>query len=187
MLYVEEDIYAKSGFSQRHHQRIYLENHRRSPHLCATNSETTRIEEELLLSKATQIDISTATTGETLEISKNRARRMDAERDLDQPALAEADAEPDIANAKSKRKRARMVLGETRAAESDSESTQSSSAPDSPSGSSQSVRTILGVTISVEDSEMLDAFIYAEIYILQRWRCHAVWVLRLWSTFVTYQ
>lgn len=138
MLYVEEDILSKSGVSNPS---------RTSPKKSAvrpTSAQPSRqsqhgIEEDLLTTKATQIDISAA--GNAREL-KNRARRLDTERDLDQPALAQADAEPDIAHAKTKRKRARMVLGETRAAESDSDS--SSSAPGSPSGSSQSVRDDFG-------------------------------------------
>ncbi|SPO23249.1 related to mitotic spindle assembly checkpoint protein mad2b [Ustilago trichophora] len=147
MLYVEEDVYAKSGQSRasnvpplkRAQVRPTSAQPLRKPH---------GVEDELLISKATQIDVSTLTAaaGSNAREIKNRARRLDAERDLDQPALAEADAEPDIAHAKSKRKRARMVLGETRAAESDSES--SSSAPSSPSGSSQSVRDDFGTNLS---------------------------------------
>ncbi|SPO21940.1 related to mitotic spindle assembly checkpoint protein mad2b [Ustilago trichophora] len=147
MLYVEEDIYAKSG-----HSHASNPSPSKQAPVRPTSAQPLRkpngVEDELLLSKATQIDVSTSTVaagGNAREI-KNRARRLDAERDLDQPALAEADAEPDIAHAKSKRKRARMVLGETRAAESDSES--SSSAPSSPSGSSQSVRDDFGANLS---------------------------------------
>lgn len=142
MLYVEEDICTKSGALSR------PTNPRSSPSkrvVRPTSAQPRGVEQELLLSKATQIDITAAGGGNAREI-KNRARRLDAERDLDQPALAQADAEPDIAHAKSKRKRARMVLGETRAAETDTES--SSSAPSSPSGSSQSVRDDFGGQLS---------------------------------------
>lgn len=146
MLYVEEDIFAKSGHSLPP---------RGSPSKTKTVRPTSAqplrrprgVEDELLLSKATQIDVSSTTAaGANAREIKNRARRIDAERDLDQPALAEADAEPDLAHAKARRKRARMVLGETRAAESDSAS--SSSAPSSPSGSSQSVRDDFGANLS---------------------------------------
>lgn len=147
MLYVEEDILAKSGRSYRPPSPSKKQGVR------PTSAQPARrvqhgIEEELLNSKATQINTSStaAAAGGNARELKNRARRLDAERDLDQPALAEADAEPDIAHAKSKRKRARMVLGETRAAESASES--SSSAPSSPSGSSQSVRDDFGNNLS---------------------------------------
>lgn len=142
MLYVEEDILAKPG------TRSHTVHNRSPPSKRAVRPSSAQprgIEQELLLSKATQIDVTAAAGGNAREI-KNRARRLDAERDLDQPALAEADAEPDIAHAKNKRKRARMVLGETRAAETDSES--SSSAPSSPSGSSQSVRDDFGGQLS---------------------------------------
>ncbi|SJX61834.1 related to mitotic spindle assembly checkpoint protein mad2b [Sporisorium reilianum f. sp. reilianum] len=147
MLYVEEDVYAKSG--QPHPTRDHSSKKTSVKPTSAQPTRTThRVEDELLLTKATQMDVTSGTTaarGNAREI-KNRARRVDAERDLDQPALAEAEAEPDIAQAKSKRKRARMVLGETRAAESDSAS--SSSAPSSPSGSSQSVRDDFGGQLS---------------------------------------
>ncbi|EST07700.1 DNA-binding HORMA [Kalmanozyma brasiliensis GHG001] len=145
MLYVEEDIYAKSGKTRPPRSSPSKRNTVRP-----TSAQPTRthgVEDDLLHSKATQIDVSsvTAAAGNAREL-KNRARRLDAERDLDQPALAEAEAEPDIAQAKSKRKRARMVLGETRAAESASESSES--APSSPSGSSQSVRDDFGGQLS---------------------------------------
>ncbi|SNX83130.1 related to mitotic spindle assembly checkpoint protein mad2b [Melanopsichium pennsylvanicum] len=145
MLYVEEDLFAKSSHGQ-HNPRGSPS--KRNSAVKPTSAQPLRkpqgIEDELLLTKATQIDVSTA--GGNARDLKNRARRLDAERDLDQPALAEVDAEPDIAQAKTKRKRARMVLGETRAAESDSES--SSSGPSSPSGSSQSVRDAFGGHLS---------------------------------------
>ena len=141
MLYVEEDVYAKSG---QHRTSATTPTNRADPRpTSAQPSRSHGVEDELLLTKATQMD-ATSGTSNAREL-KNRARRLDAERDLDQPALAEAEAEPDIAHAKTKRKRARMVLGETRAAESDSES---SSAPSSPSGSSQSVRDELGGQLS---------------------------------------
>ncbi|TKY87145.1 hypothetical protein EX895_003822 [Sporisorium graminicola] len=148
MLYVEEDIYAKSG----HHHPTHHPSSKRTaakPTSAQTTRSTHGVEDELLLTKATQMDVTsgvtTAARGNAREI-KNRARRLDIERDLDQPALAEADAEADIAQSKTKRKRARMVLGETRAAESASES--SSSAPSSPSGSSQSIRDDFGGPLS---------------------------------------
>lgn len=151
MLYVEEDIYAKSGHSQRAHSLVPNQANNIRPTSAQPHRKHHGVEEELLHAKATQVDLATtgaaagAGAGNAREI-KNRARRLDAERDLDQPALAEADAEPDLVHAKTKRKRARMVLGETRAAESDSDS--SSSAPSSPSGSSQSVRDDFGSNLS---------------------------------------
>lgn len=138
MLYVEEDIFAKSGQSRPSHHPPSAR-----PSVRPTSAQPSRqphFEDSLLHTKATQIDVS---SGNARDI-KNRARRLDAERDLDQPALAEAEVEPDIAHAKSKRKRARMVLGETRAAESASESSDASS----PSGSSQSVRDDFGGQLS---------------------------------------
>jgi len=144
MLYVEEDIYAKSGQRQSSHSSPPNQKNIRP-----TSAQPTRIacgvEDELLLSKATQIDVSSGAGGSARDV-KNRARRLEAERDLDEPGLAQAQAELDYAHAKAKRKRARMVLGETRAAESDSES--SSSAPNSPSGTSQSVRDEYGGQLS---------------------------------------
>ncbi len=140
MLYVEEDIFAKSGQS-----RLPRGSPSKHPSVRPTSAQPARhphFEDELLHTKATQIDVSSVPSN--VRDIKNRARRLDAERDLDQPALAEAEAEPDIAHAKSKRKRARMVLGETRAAESASESSESSS----PSGSSQSVRDDFGGQLS---------------------------------------
>ncbi|GAC96236.1 hypothetical protein PHSY_003816 [Pseudozyma hubeiensis SY62] len=144
MLYVEEDIYAKSG-QTRPARASPTKAKAVRPTSAQPSRKTATVEDELLLTKATQIDLSSAAGGNVREI-KNRARRLDAERDLDEPALAEAEAEPDIAHAKTKRKRARMVLGETRAAESASES--SSSAPNSPSGSSQSIRDDFGGQLS---------------------------------------
>ncbi|GAC76704.1 mitotic spindle checkpoint protein [Moesziomyces antarcticus T-34] len=146
MLYVEEDILAKSGASNGEPRPAKKRSEAR-PTSAQVSRRSGQVEEQLLHSKATQIDVSAAGRGgmHAREI-KNRARRLDAERDLDQPALAEAEAEPDIAQAKNKRKRARMVLGETRAAESDTES--DSSAPDSPSGSSQSIRDDHGHNLS---------------------------------------
>ncbi|KAJ9478209.1 HORMA domain-containing protein [Pseudozyma hubeiensis] len=144
MLYVEEDIYAKSG-QTRPTSASPTKAKAVRPTSAQPLRKTATVEDELLLTKATQIDLSSAAGGNAREI-QNRARRLDAERDLDEPALAEAEAEPDIAQAKTKRKRARMVLGETRAAESASES--SSSAPSSPSGSSQSIRDDFGGQLS---------------------------------------
>ncbi|CDS00014.1 related to mitotic spindle assembly checkpoint protein mad2b [Sporisorium scitamineum] len=149
MLYVEEDVYAKSGHP--YPSRTPPSKTNAKPTSAQPPRPLHGVEDELLLTKATQMDVTSGTTtarSNAREI-KNRAPRLDAERDLDQPALAAAEAEPDIAQAKTKRKRARMVLGETRAAESDSES--SSSAPNSPSGSSQSgVRDDFGGQLSGE-------------------------------------
>ncbi|PWZ00510.1 DNA-binding protein [Testicularia cyperi] len=128
MLYIEEDVYAKSGFTDTH---VATSGSAVGRSRSKTKIKTqNHLEETLLLSKATQLESGASNAREM----KNKARRLDAERDLDQPAIAEAEAAPDILQAKRKNK-ARMVLGETRAAESDSASDTSDDID-----SSQSIR-----------------------------------------------
>lgn len=134
MLFVEEDLHVKSGNVSGAAARDLI---RRT----GNRSKASGVEDNLLLARATQNDDARAVTAKAREI-KNRAKRLDAERDLDQAGLF-ADADTDLLdNRLSKKKRkatnARMVLGETRAAETDSES-ESENEP-SDFGSSQSIR-----------------------------------------------
>ncbi|KAI3478688.1 hypothetical protein L1887_59325 [Cichorium endivia] len=83
MLYVEEDILAKSGASNGEPRPAKKRSEAR-PTSAQVSRRSGQVEEQLLHSKATQIDVSAAGRGgmHAREI-KNRARRLDAERDLD--------------------------------------------------------------------------------------------------------
>lgn len=132
MLFVEEDLHVKSRD---------LPSARKANQKTGGLSTASKLEDNLLLARATQGGGAGATTSKAREL-KNRAKRLDAERDLDQFALPE-DADADLLNIGSHKKKrratnARMVLGETRAAETDSDSESDNERSDL--GSSQSVR-----------------------------------------------
>ncbi|KAN0060289.1 hypothetical protein ACQY0O_007618 [Thecaphora frezii] len=121
-LYVEEDVYAKS--------------HRHSgsdapPSAGSKSPRKSAAASRLLSSKASQLlhtttsaaDAATAAASAHLggKSLRNLAKRVDAERDLDLPPQADSQLVAAAVNG-AKRKRARMMLGDTRAAESQSES-----------------------------------------------------------------
>lgn len=130
MLFVEEDLHLKSGDANREVSQK-----------SGTRNQSSKLEDNLLLARATQGNKDSMSTTTAREL-KNRAKRLDAERDLDQPVLLE-DADADLLHVRRNKKKrkatnARMVLGETRAAETDSDS-ESENEP-SDFGSSQSIR-----------------------------------------------